>query len=257
MSSADPDLRWVPVFMYHSVVPHPPRNQPYAMALGVDAFERQLRWLSLRGYTGTALSVLESGQAPKRSVVLTFDDGYEDNYLYAFPVLRKYGFSATVFVVTGALDGDNGFDRRFTATEARMLTSAQVHEMHRYGVEFGSHSVNHPASLTDLNDHDLKEEVVRSKHRLEELLNRRVAHFAYPHGKHDDRVEQAVAEAGYALACGTEGSRFSRLCLQRIDATKAGGADVELRWRVRHAKWRAKRLVRAGRQSRFRVGRSS
>lgn len=140
-----------------------------------------------------------AGKRPPRHVILTFDDGYDDFYHEAFPVLERFGLSATVFVVVDRIGRSNSWDEGLRVRLRRLLTAQQIRELHRYGVAFGSHSLTHPA-LPLLFAKDLRHEVSDSKSRLEDLLGSEVTAFAYPSGYVDYRVRAAVAEAGYKTA---------------------------------------------------------
>jgi len=254
MSSADPARAWsgwVSVLLYHRIVPVLPTRDPYRVCVTVATFESHLRWLARRRYRsldlGTLAAALDGtrrGRVPSRAVAITFDDGYQDNYTYAWPLLRRYGFDATIFLVTGAIGGDNSFDAAHDGPPAAMLTRPQIEEMRRGGVGFGSHSRTHPPALTELPDDQLWAEVARSRADLEGVLDAPVEHFAYPHSKFDARVERAVARAGYTLACGGTGTRLSRFCVHRVEPPARRGVAVEVYMAWRGAKWRARRVGR-------------
>ena len=237
--------RWVPVLLYHRVTPTPPPHDPYGTCVTPAGFERQLSWLARRGYRGVTLAEIDAslnGAAPlpPRPVAITFDDGYEDNHRHAWPILSACGFRAAIFVVSDAIGRDSSFDAAHTAERAPMLSAAQLRELRKGGIEIGSHSASHPDSLAALDDAALDGELSRSREALESLLGERVAYFAYPHSKHDPRVEAAVARAGYRLACGGEGSRFSSACVNRVEAGSASGISLEAHARVQQLKWRVR-----------------
>jgi len=238
---------WAPILLYHRVVPTLPRHDPARNCVSIAAFAGHLRWLARRGYRSLALADIDTyltGGAvlPRRAVAITFDDGYEDNYTHAWPLLRRYGFAATVFLIADAIGGDNGFDRDVPGYEpTTMLSASQIREMRRGGIVFGSHGRAHRIPLTALDDRALNHELVSSRRAIEGLLDASVDYFAYPYSKVDARVEAAVARAGYRLACAGVGTRFTPTCLHRIEPPTVGGAAVEARmvWR------RLKRAVRA------------
>lgn len=139
------------------------------------------------------------GPRMPHTVMLTFDDGYADLYDNAFPLLEQFGLKATVFIVTGAVGGMSHWTTDSAYVPRQLLSRAQISEMRRYGVQFGSHSVTHQ-KLTDLGNTRLRSEVVDSKAMLEDLLGEEVTSFAYPSGRVDERVRGVVAEAGYKIA---------------------------------------------------------
>ncbi len=185
--------------MYHYIRPLPGPEDPIGRGLSVDpeSFRAQLHWLATHGYTPITLSELAAIRqgrlpAPAKPVVLTFDDGYRDFYENAWPLLRSYGFHATVFVITGFLD------------TPRYLTWDMVRELDRSGlVEIGGHTVHH-VDLTQASDKDLVQELTDCQRALSEALGHSVVSFAYPAGKFDSRVEAATAQAGYRIAVTTQ-----------------------------------------------------
>lgn len=228
MTHDDPGSSWVPVLLYHRVVPNPPEQDPFGNFVSVKDFEAHLAWLRRAGFVGVSLSTLDrifaEGEPQRRRgrrVVITFDDGYEDNHRYAWPLLRRYGFGATVFVVTDAIGKASSFDAGAYPADP-MLTAGQIREMSQDGVTFGSHTCTHPPTLAALSEAALRRELEVSRSVLEDVMGTAVELFAYPHSRHDERVEAAVRAAGYRLACAGTGRRFSRYCVARIPAH--GGA---------------------------------
>ena len=130
------------VLMYHSVQPY--TDDPYLVTVGPPRFEQQMRWLSRRGLRGVSIAELLAARAAgagKGLVGLTFDDGYADFAEYALPVLQRYGFTATVFVIAGRLGGDNVWDP--AGPRKPLLDAAQVRRLAEAGVEIGSHGMQH------------------------------------------------------------------------------------------------------------------
>jgi peptidoglycan/xylan/chitin deacetylase (PgdA/CDA1 family) len=244
-------VTWLPILAYHRVVPCLPEQDRAGNCISAARFERQLRWLSRFGYQSVPLSKVGpaigdvpecEASLPRRPVVITFDDGYRDNYLYAWPLLMRYGFTATIFVVSDAIGRDNSFDSYYAGPPVRMLGKTQIQEMHRYGIDFGSHSCTHPPSLADLPAPALTRELEVSRSSLEDVVGAPVEHFSYPYSRLDTRVEEAVERAGYRLACAGTGTRFSRFRLHRVSPQSRGGAALELQIGWRHAK----HLVKVG-----------
>ncbi len=139
---------------------------------------------------------------PDRAVVLTFDDGFRDNYEHAFPVLQRYAMPATIFLVAGYV----GTERLPVLTGApvvpRPLDWAQVREMHGRGIEFGSHTLTHPP-LSRLPHDAAWREIRESRQVIEDHLGAPVRAFCYPRGDFDRAVKAMVREAGYRVACTT------------------------------------------------------
>lgn len=125
-------------------------------------------------------------------VLITFDDGYRDTYLHAYPILKKFNFSAVIFLISGLLDDK---DKPFLD----YLRLEEIEEMEKNNVFFGSHSVNH-LKLTRLPLMEAKKEIAGSKLKLEKLLNVDSFAFAYPFGAYNDRIQRMVKDAGYSCA---------------------------------------------------------
>jgi peptidoglycan/xylan/chitin deacetylase (PgdA/CDA1 family) len=249
------------VLTYHKVSPD---THPFFEPTHPVVFEQQMQFLK-ECYQVFPLTELvecsQRGDVPDRAVAITFDDGYSDNYEFAFPILKKYQLPATVFVATGVIETgerlwhDRIFDafRFATAQRARqesaedryrelqsalararhlygenqrewvhdvedrleprfpsgythqMLSWEQIREMNSAGIEFGSHTVNHPI-LSRLPHHELMKELQESKEQLEGYLDTPVVSFAYPNGKpldYNDGVKAALKECGYSYAVTT------------------------------------------------------
>lgn len=186
----------VPILMYHYISIPPPDADIYRLDLSVRPreFEAQMEWLAVNGYHPIRLMdltyALESGAPlPDKPIVLTFDDGYMDNYQNAFPVLRNYRFPATFNIITQYSD-DN---------KPGYLTWQQIGEMARAGMEIGSHTANHP-DLRNKSSAGLVDEIGGSKQMIELRLGIPVRSFAYPSGKYDARTISVLRSSGYSAA---------------------------------------------------------
>lgn len=214
---------WPLILAYHSVSD----DRPDSLAVRPADFERQIAWLHRRRYRSMTLAQLVDGTAEKgdRVVAITFDDGYADNYTAAFPILKRYGFVATVFLVSDFVDTDMTLEadaaevaRSGDPDPYRLLSWDQAGEMRDYGIEFGSHSCSH-ASLTALSSERRWEEVARSRTDIGARLGGEVRAFCYPKGDLDEETLGLVARAGYGCAVVTpprHGIRLSRYALRRI-----------------------------------------
>jgi peptidoglycan/xylan/chitin deacetylase (PgdA/CDA1 family) len=235
--AADTDRAWwLPVLQYHRITPRVPQHDPFHLHTSVARFEGHLRWLRRRGYRSLALSTVEHALAlpsaiararVNHGIVITFDDGYADNYTYAWPVLHRYGYTATIFLVAQAIGGNNCFDAKYSTESAQMLSIDQIHTLQSNGITFGSHSSTHPTSLVTIADSLLAREVKGSRRTLETLLDTPISYFSYPHGKYDRRVTTAVAQAGYTLACGSTGTQFRRYVINRVEPPALSSAGLE------------------------------
>jgi peptidoglycan/xylan/chitin deacetylase (PgdA/CDA1 family) len=188
-------------------------------------FARQMAWLYLRRYPVLPLEDLlryrlEYRLPPARALVITFDDGYADNGAVAYPILRRYGFPATVFLVSRAVGGTNAWDKDGELVGRQLLSWAEIRALQEDGLSFGAHSQHH-VPLTEVPSATVCAEVAGSRADLERELGRPVTTFAYPHGKHDTRTQEAVAEAGFLGACcsvaGLNDPAVSQFALRRSE----------------------------------------
>lgn len=154
-----------------------------------ENFREQMSWLADQGYKTISLSDLLAGNlAGERSVVITFDDGYEDNYRNAFPAMRPYGFTGTVFAVAGCIEAKD------------YLSVPQIREMAGAGFTFGAHTVNH-VHLKMISSEAKRREIFQSKELVAKASGRPCESFCYPYGEYDRESVQLVSEAGFSSAC--------------------------------------------------------
>lgn len=171
----------LPILMYHSISDDPQADVSpyYKTTTSPKAFENQLQLLNAAGYKSVRLDqaarILKAGRAlPDRTVVITFDDGFRDFYDLAFPLLKRHGHTATMFLPTAFIGSSR---RPFKGREC--LVWDEVRELHAAGIEFGSHTINHP-KLYELPWREIEAELAVSKDRIERELDEPVASFSYP-----------------------------------------------------------------------------
>lgn len=184
----------VPVLMYHSV---DEKAQQTKLSVCPASFDRQMKFLSERNYNVVTLQELvditEKGRGfSSKTVAITFDDGYENNYTCVFPVIKKYNIPVTIFVVMDKV-GREGY-----------LSWRQIREMTESGlVSVGSHTFNH-TYLPDVSDKGrLRIEIFKSKQLLQMLTGQENIFFSYPLGGFNEKIRKLAIEAGYAGACAT------------------------------------------------------
>lgn len=189
----------LPILMYHRIAPSgPPALETYRVAPA--RFEEQLDYLKEAGFRSVGLA--EWGEAMRsrrplrgRRVLITFDDGYRDFAEYAWPLLRRYGFQAMVFLVADRVGATNEWDGDFGGT-VPLLGWNDVRRLQREGVEFGSHTATH-AHLTGLSVEDITREAARSRAVLGRELGSDVTAISYPYGNHDPVVTHLAGACGY------------------------------------------------------------
>jgi peptidoglycan/xylan/chitin deacetylase (PgdA/CDA1 family) len=169
-----------------------------------ELFERQLALLRRTGHRSLRLSQAvrprgADGQ-PRRPVVITFDDGTQDFWEHARPLLAKHGFSATLFVVTGRVGSHSNWDRELGEPDRPLMGWDQIRRLHDDGFEIGSHTHSHRL-LTELSDREIRSEMERSRRVLVSETGVEPEFLAYPRGRFIERHKQLAREAGYTGAC--------------------------------------------------------
>jgi peptidoglycan/xylan/chitin deacetylase (PgdA/CDA1 family)/GT2 family glycosyltransferase len=194
------------VLAYHHVGVPKPGTYP-DLSVTAKRFESHMRWLHKKGYRtitpGDWLRWRRDGIAlPRKPLLLTFDDAYADLVENAFPVLERYGFTATVFVVTGHIGGTNAWDEERGSAIHPLMSAEQIRHWASAGIEFGAHTRTHP-NLATISEDAVKEELSRSREELAALLGRPVTAFAYPYGQHSPAATR-VAREFFEIAFTTE-----------------------------------------------------
>jgi len=160
-----------------------------------ELLESELEYIIKNGYTTITFADVEkhwtSGTSlPAKPVILSFDDGWKNEYEYAFPLLKKHGMKGTFFIYTNPIDHK----------KPHWVSWDEVVEMDKAGMEIGGHSRTHPVLTKITTDAGLDKEIMGSKKILESHLGHPIYAFAYPFGMKDARVEDAVRRAGYTSA---------------------------------------------------------
>jgi peptidoglycan/xylan/chitin deacetylase (PgdA/CDA1 family) len=195
----------LPILMYHSIGPLREGFDAF-LNISTEMFEDHLRWLSRHGYTPIHLadwiSWCREGKAiPDKPVALTFDDGYRDTAVFGFPLLKKYGFKGTLFLVSDQIGGTNSWDLPLGVSEQPLMTAEEVRYWAANGIEIGSHSRSHP-DLRACAPETIEAELKQSRIQLEDLLAKPVTAFAYPYGYFDSRaLDSARSVYSAALTC--------------------------------------------------------
>lgn len=204
----------VPILMYHYV--RDPDILPIEDSVGRSLSISSARLISnlntiqAKGLKTATLRELAEGKINHPSVILTFDDGYEDFYRSGWPILKKYQAKATIFIISSKV-GRPGY-----------LSAGQIQELRHGGIEIGSHTVSHP-NLTNTSAGNLEIQLNRSKTDLESIIGGKVVSFAYPSGQFNEKVIDQLKESGYISAvttiedvAQTENSNQSIYTLPRI-----------------------------------------
>lgn len=202
--------RPIPILTYHQVDTPPEKGVPYrSLVVSPAAFARQMGLLKALGYRGLSMTALEPylrGEQKGRVVGITLDDGYVNNLQHALPVLRRHGFSATCYVVSGQMGGSNVWDLGKGVPPRPLMDAAQLKAWVAGGQEVGAHTRNH-VDLRQTDDTAAFHEIAGCKRDLEHWVETQVRHFCYPYGSHEARHAAMAKAVGYKTATTTERSR--------------------------------------------------
>lgn len=216
----------IPILMYHSIQTTPRRETSpyYETTTSPRTFGEQMAHLHSLGYRAIDLEQaqqrLHTGQPRDRCVAITFDDGYSDFYVHAYPILSDYGFTATVFLPTEFIGTAR---KQFNGTPC--MTWSEVRELHANGITFGSHTVTHP-QLRELPRGKIDHELRQSKETIEQKLGTKIQSFAYPFAfpETDAEFRALLAEKlhtvgytnGVCTTIGRADARRNRLFMKRL-----------------------------------------
>lgn len=194
------------ILMYH-MIREPGNAKEARYACPPPQFKQHMQLLREENFTPISLSqagaAITSGKAvPDNAVVVTLDDGFMDNYEFAFPIFQQSSIPATIFLTTGHLARYNQWMRSKDYPERPMMNWNQIREMDNHGIDFGAHTVSHPR-LTELDYSQAKIEIKNSKNDIEDNLSKPCPHFAYPYGLFRNETKKIVEETGFSLACST------------------------------------------------------
>lgn len=211
--------RYVPVLMYHHLLSLSEAKKINASWLSVspEIFDQQMSYLQQKGYQtiflGQLISGLNNNSLPAKPVVITFDDGYRELYDNLLPILKKYNFKASLFLISQFLGGE------------RYLDWWQVRLMRESGlVEIGDHTLNHPSLIKD-GEAEERNQILGAKNILEQNLGQMINVFAYPYGGYNQTSEKILKEGGFVAAVTTK--RGNPVCVglpYEISRIRIGGA---------------------------------
>lgn len=245
----------IPILMYHQIDQAAPRYQPSgartryrSLIVSPQSFARQMWLIRALGYRGVNMSeVMQYWQGQKTAsshgkvVGITFDDGYENNLVYALPVLARYAFSSTSYVVSQKIGQFNDWDSDNGIAAKRLMDQSQLMQWLAGGQEIGSHTQHH-VNLLACDDAAAQAEIQESKKTLEALTHKACEHFCYPYGSFNAHHVEMVRAAGYASATtvrhgvaqgGSGGAGEALLTLPRLAVLK--NTSLMRLWRMLRA----------------------
>lgn len=215
----------IPILMYHSISVPPQDEVMRSIHVKPRSFANQMWILHKLGYTGLSMTELEPylrGEKTGKVVGITFDDGYKNNLTHAAPLLVRYNFRATCYVVSSAIGRDNFWDRDVGIPTNAIMDENELKAWSGLGLEIGCHTATHP-DLTLLDSDEQKHELEKSKLILEGILNKRVRQFCYPYGRYTEQSSGLLKELGFKTATTMNRGRVIKnnnmLTLPRIPIT--------------------------------------
>lgn len=184
----------IPILTYHSI-----DNSGSVISTSLAKFQHQMQYLSDTSFQIISLKeilecIKEKRPFPEKAVAITFDDGFKNNYEVAFPILKEFGYTATIFMVSGRCGHNNKWLGQPGGIPVMdLLGWDEIMEMSDYGIEFGAHTLNHP-HLPQLTLKEAKKEIVESKKLLEKHIGKDVIFFDYPYGEENNEVREIVKD---------------------------------------------------------------
>lgn len=201
----------VPIIMYHRVTQDDSQKGAYGTYVTVERLEEHFQTIKRMGLNPITFSELDKiglehrFNHGKRYIILTFDDGYQDNFDLLLPLLKKYQFKAVIYAVTGTdhnrwdVEHPTKPDQRF-----ELMSHQTMRDIDQSGyVEIGGHTLSHP-KLAELDENEQRKEIEQNKTELENLLGRELTTFAYPYGNHNQQTKQLAKQAGYTFTVATD-----------------------------------------------------
>ena len=192
--------RYPRILMYHKIDTHTNDRKRNKWRVIVNDFEAQMAWFHKNNWHSFTMSELIAAQnvLPKKSFVVTFDDGYEDNYTNALPILKKYNIKATIYLVPEQIH--NHWENFKYKDFDKLLSQKHIHTMLKSGlIEFGSHTTDH-YNLTRIDNDKAQYQIQKSKEMVENITHQPCNAFAYPYGKYNDGLLTYVQQAAYTNA---------------------------------------------------------
>lgn len=205
------DLSYPRILMYHMVSKHKKNTKFNGLRIDPIEFEKQIKYLYENDWTFFTIGELieKKDNLPQKSIAITFDDGYEDNFTNAFPILKKYNAKATIYLVIDRHDREWSSKRKKKNNDGELkdeskLSDNQIKKLIESGlIEIGSHTMTHD-NLPTLKEEQKLNEIRESKKNIEESFNIECKSFCYPFGLYDNLDIQLVKNSGYTNATTTQ-----------------------------------------------------
>ena len=212
----------IPILMYHSIESMPKSTIMRSLHVPPRRFKFQMWLLKMLGYQGLSIRQLRpyiDGEKTGKVVGITFDDGYQNILVNAAPILKKYNFSATCYIVSQCVGSSNTWDMNNKVTQRPLMTEDEINEWLNLGMDIGAHTKTH-ADLTSISKSNARIEIFVCKRELENIYKVKVDDFCYPFGRFNELVCSLVQDSGYLSATsmkrGRVNSKSNRYILPRI-----------------------------------------
>lgn len=191
---ASEDVR-IPILMYHSICSDDPDN---SLMIPTEMFAEQMEWLRENDFTAMSMDdvieAMNTGKVPKRPVLITFDDGYADNYINAFPELKNNNLKGTFFIISDTITEEGGY----------YMSTSMLKEMKEAGMEIENHTANH-LELNNLSREDAIDSIKRGQEFLRSVIGSNGNYLCYPVGRYSDETIEIQKELGIKAALTTQG----------------------------------------------------
>lgn len=181
------------ILCYHRINPWYDKD---VLTVEPEKFKKQINYFLSKKFEFINIEQYLSSYRKNKKIVITFDDGFRDNFLFAYEILQNLNIPFIIFLTVNFIGTEKLFSRYKDKEKDRFLNWNEVIEMAENGVEFGSHSLNHP-DLTKLKKEEKEKEIIDSKKIIEDKIGKEVKFFCYPYGFYDKKVIEVVEKAGY------------------------------------------------------------
>lgn len=185
----------IPILMYHSICNDDPNN---SLMIPTEMFAEQMEWLRENDFTAMSMDevieAMNTGKVPKRPVLITFDDGYADNYINAFSELKNNNLKGTFFIISDTITEEGGY----------YMSTSMLKEMKEAGMEIENHTANH-LELNNLSREDAIDSIKRGQEFLRSVIGSNGNYLCYPIGRYSDETIEIQKELGIKAALTTQG----------------------------------------------------
>ena len=199
----------IPILMYHSIASMPKGTVMRSLHVPPKLFKLQMWLIKILGFKGLSMGDLQpylTGKKQGKVVGITFDDGFKNNLTHALPILQKFGFTATNYIISQNIGGTNHWDLDKGIPKNPLMDENEIKQWINGGMEIGSHTQNH-VHLADIDNKNATKEITQSKLDLEKKFNCVINHFCYPYGSYNDEIVNITKDVGYHTATTVNRSR--------------------------------------------------